>query len=350
MKIGLVGYFGWGNYGDELFLKVYEKYFPDDDFVFFHDPNINKLKSDLSKIVQIVDVIFIGGGDLIIPWYKSWLYWDKRFLEKPVYIFGVGVPTWGEEKKSVMDHYKQFFNHKNIKWVCCRSNESVTWVKEKLSPTCDVSYFPDIVLSLEFKKNLSNEKRLAIITRKQTKYESKYLSKVARIADDNDLTIRHVVLATGKTSLNDISAVHSFNFPNQDIVYRDSIDALTEELMSADYIVSMKFHGCIVAYKGRIPSISLSRADKFTSFYHDIGNEEFISEQNDSQLPEKFLKLINGGFTFDKYEEQESLALQGVSELRNRIDAENGILRKCKRAIQNISSFGLVSSGHKKTI
>jgi polysaccharide pyruvyl transferase WcaK-like protein len=37
-KIGLIGFFGWGNFGDELFLEVYKEYLGNDfDIEVIHD-------------------------------------------------------------------------------------------------------------------------------------------------------------------------------------------------------------------------------------------------------------------------------------------------------------------------
>jgi hypothetical protein len=85
-RIGMVGYYGYGNYGDELFLEVFGKYLSDFEFVFLQDqlerPFFTK---PLDKKVETLDAILIGGGDIVIPNYWSDQYFEDVFLRKPVY-------------------------------------------------------------------------------------------------------------------------------------------------------------------------------------------------------------------------------------------------------------------------
>src|SRR5215204_1579567 len=93
-RVGIVGYFGWGNYGDELFVKAYRDLFAGCELVTFHNAASDTLREDAEALIASVDAIVVGGGDLLIPWNVSKIYWDMRYLSKPVHLFGIGVPTW----------------------------------------------------------------------------------------------------------------------------------------------------------------------------------------------------------------------------------------------------------------
>jgi polysaccharide pyruvyl transferase WcaK-like protein len=62
-KIGLIGYFKFGNFGDELFIDVYKKYISVHHFSILYDkispPYINDIDSELNNF----DMFIIAGGD-----------------------------------------------------------------------------------------------------------------------------------------------------------------------------------------------------------------------------------------------------------------------------------------------
>ena len=129
MKIGLVGYFGWGNYGDGLFLSTFYDLFASHEVVIFHDPVQEVLLQDFAALVDSVDAIVIAGGDLLVPSRISRLYWCEQFLKKPVFIHGIGVPTWIGTDQIALRHYKKFLLNKNVKSLCVRDEASANGLK-----------------------------------------------------------------------------------------------------------------------------------------------------------------------------------------------------------------------------
>lgn len=132
IKVGLVGFFGWGNFGDELFVKVFEQWLGDDyELKILNDLTCKPyFTRPVQEVVSEVDAIIIGGGDLIIPWSVSDLYWKSEYLEKPVFIVGVGVPTWRQKNIDVIKKYKNFLMHSNVKFINVRDKESANWIKK----------------------------------------------------------------------------------------------------------------------------------------------------------------------------------------------------------------------------
>ena len=117
-KVGLVGFFGWGNYGDELFLEHWHRHL---DAHFEVEPVHELLRApyivgDAMTKAQEYEGFVIGGGDLVIPNKVSELYWNRAWLQKKVYIARVGVPTWiRNENPAVMEHMKEFFQPPNVR-------------------------------------------------------------------------------------------------------------------------------------------------------------------------------------------------------------------------------------------
>src|SRR5687768_3935943 len=147
--VGLVGFFGWGNFGDELFLEVHRTYLGSDfDLRVLHDRCAEPYHSrDLSEIVEEVDAIVIGGGDLIYTWSYSGLYWRREYLSKPVFIVGVGA-TDGPAKPEAVRKYTEFLTHPSVAFCNLRDRESYDYVRRVFSPTAVCNYSADIVFGL----------------------------------------------------------------------------------------------------------------------------------------------------------------------------------------------------------
>ena len=111
--LGIVGFFGHGNYGDELFLSVFEQYFGADfDLRIIPDLPLKPYYSrPVEDKVAEVDAILIGGGDLVRPWGLDERYFNLAYLEKPVFMVGLGVPIRAgmEEKPHIAKRYARFF-------------------------------------------------------------------------------------------------------------------------------------------------------------------------------------------------------------------------------------------------
>ena len=91
---GLVGFYGPGNYGDELFLDVFRRYLGPvaDVGVVFDSPSRPYFHRPVRDVVREHDAIVIGGGDLFVPWGLGDRYWLTDYLRRPVHVIGVGVP------------------------------------------------------------------------------------------------------------------------------------------------------------------------------------------------------------------------------------------------------------------
>lgn len=319
MRIGLVGYFGWGNYGDELFLEVYKRAFAGHELIFFHTAEPAGLKSDVEDLVDSVDAIVIGGGDLLIPWYKSWLYWDERFLKKPVFIFGIGVPTWGKINTEVMEHYRRFLSHPNVRLIGLRDAESLAWVQKNLLAEGPFGFWPDMVLALDFPVQQPDSNRVGFVLRHQNTYVTEPLYRAAEVVAAANKDLALIFLSTGRSKNDDLEVMRHFDFPNIDLIHRDSLQGQSNAIASCSHLVSMKFHGVVASYKCRVPFISLSGADKFKSFCMQTHNEAYSSNWADPALPAKLEKLFADGGDFSNQDDLVNEARKGVEALRSAV-------------------------------
>ena len=89
-QVGLVGYYGWGNYGDELFLDVFREHFASALRLrtLVDGRSFRSVVRRLDSGVRGSDAVLIGGGDLLVPWERSARYWKPAYLRRPLFVAG----------------------------------------------------------------------------------------------------------------------------------------------------------------------------------------------------------------------------------------------------------------------
>jgi len=108
----IYGYYGFNNFGDEIFLRTFKQIFFDKDII----PTFGY------QILKEDDRAIIGGGDLVLPYYFNSYYWDSQVLNFRFGIYGVGVYTDYEWKEEVKNQYRKFFE--KTKYFTVRDSES----------------------------------------------------------------------------------------------------------------------------------------------------------------------------------------------------------------------------------
>ncbi|MGE4054111.1 MAG: polysaccharide pyruvyl transferase family protein [Vicinamibacterales bacterium] len=81
MLVGVVGYYGYGNLGDEWFLRTWREVLGDHAEVQALHPTDD---------VSLYDALVIGGGDLLTGAVNNH-YWRPEMLTRPLWIYGVGA-------------------------------------------------------------------------------------------------------------------------------------------------------------------------------------------------------------------------------------------------------------------
>ena len=291
-KIGLVGFFGWGNFGDELFVEAYRQFLePHFEVKVVHDllkkPYFSR---PIEEMIGDCDAFVIGGGDLIIPWSLSGLYWREEFLSKPVIINSVGVPTWGGYNQDVVEKLRSFVNNDNVRYVSARDPESAAWVAKHLK--CDkVTEAPDMVCALNLPPvTPPTDPVLGIVTRSRRGDGDDYtqVMKLCEKAASHGYRIRHIILGNGLTGENDRATADQFHFADKEIIYSEDIWDQCRAIGECTALASMKFHGSVVAAMYGVPSIVLSPTDKSRNFMRRIERTDLLSNLKDERLADHF--------------------------------------------------------------
>lgn len=285
----MVGYFGWGNFGDELFVAAHRQHL--DRMVDLHcvhdilqEPYFSR---NLADIVNEYDGFLIGGGDLLNPVRMSTLYWRKEFLAKPVFITGLGVPNLKWNRLDILNAYREFFSHENIKLVISRDPESTNWINANIKPRVEAKFFPDPVCSLRRPEaTQSREKLLGVVIRSHRSLtgDLSHLRRLIEKAQGMDYKVRHIVLGTDSIGKADYEITKTFALPGEEIIYTESLAEQCRAIGECHALASIKFHGLIVATMYGIPTIALSTTPKNRNFLRMIDRMDLFGGYNQPDL------------------------------------------------------------------
>jgi len=291
-KIALIGYFGWGNFGDELFLKVHHQMLGQ-DYDLFTANDITKdpyFSFPISELVEKSDAFLIGGGDLLNPMRVSPLYWKMEYLEKPVFVYGLGVPKQAHQRQTVLNHYIKFMQHPNCKLVVARDIESYEWIKKNINPGDKLVWYPDPVCALNRPKpKICKEKTLGVVMREHRSLAADMQPVLDMIEEARSMgyKIKHLVLANMELGTGDLSRAKIIAKKGDEIFYSDSLDEMCSEIASCSMLATIKFHGLIVATMYGIPSIAMSVTPKNRNFLKMIERPEMLTSYTDPKLKDR---------------------------------------------------------------
>lgn len=292
--IGLVGFFGWGNFGDELFIETFKHWLGGEfNLKVLNDLTVKPYFSrPLDQVLKGVDAIVIGGGDLVMPWTVSELYWKTEYLRLPVYIVGVGVPTWKGSNPAAIQRQAAFFQHPNVRLIEARDRESAEWITKHLQPKIEVGSSADIVFSLPMPKAArpAGKPLLGVVTRDR-KGEPDDLTNLRALcakAEELGFGVRHLVLGVADVGQRDLARAADLEVPQKEVFSSESLWDLCRGIGECYALASMKFHGTVVAVAYGVPSLVLSPTDKSRNLMRMIERPELVSSIADKKLPDRF--------------------------------------------------------------
>ena len=291
-SVGLVGFYGPGNYGDELFLRVFEHHLGTvaDPRVVFDAPTRPYFHRPVRAAVEAYDAVVIGGGDLVIPWSLTDRYWLPDYLRRPVHVVGVGVPTWKPLRPSVVAALGRFLRHRSVRSITARDEESAAWIREHLRPKVEVEASADLVYALPLPEvQRPTGAPILGITVRWREGGDDYRAVRALAARGRELgyRLRTIVLSTGDVRVRDERALAELGLDGPDVehVASDDLDTLSRAIGECAFLASHKFHGTVVATAYGVPGVSMSTTDKNRNLLRRFGRPDLVCAFDDPRLP-----------------------------------------------------------------
>lgn len=264
MKIGLVGYFGYGNYGDELFLRIWRDTFG------FGNTQIILPGDDISDI----DKIIIGGGDLVPPNFLNNNYFRDELFQKDVYIYGVGVPLQiKNEIPTVKEQYKKLFS--KAKYISVRDSASLEWFNknEMYEGTKQVE---DLAWVFDSNVKMPRNNHIVGITYRPCGITTdEMMEKCWYLKDMGWKHFLLIPLQDGYVNTRDLSVLLKERLltmsPYVNIIPYSDIDHKYRYINSVGLYITTAFHGMVTALAGDTPVIPLLGDNKFVQLGKDVG-------------------------------------------------------------------------------
>ena len=294
-RVGLVGFYGPGNYGDELFLDVFRRCLGEvaDLEVVFESATRPYFGRPVRNVVREYDTIVIGGGDLVIPWATSDRYWLTDYLRRPVHVMGVGVPTWRPAKPKVVAELSAFLRHRNVRSITARDAESAAWIREHLRPRVEVASSADLVFALPLPpvERPADPPILGIVVRwREGGDDYGAVRSAAARGRELGYRLRAIVLSTGEVRARDERALDEAALVDVERIASDDLDVLTRAIGECTMLVSHKFHGTVVATSYGIPAVSMSTTDKNRNLLRRLGRPDLVCAFDDPALLDRLAR------------------------------------------------------------
>jgi polysaccharide pyruvyl transferase WcaK-like protein len=322
-QVGLVGYYGWGNYGDELFLDVFREHFASALRLrtLVDGRSFRSVVRRLDSGLRGSDAVLIGGGDLLVPWERSARYWKPAYLRRPLFVAGVGVPRWRKPVPSVVGRLERFLSHESVRSIGARDPGSAEWITTTLRPSAEVVVSPDLVWSLTLPPATTppGAPILGVAVRKGSTPD--YLHHVRALchrAVERGYRIRRIVLSRGATKAIDLAAIEGLGFEDTELVASEDLAVVSRALGECSLVASMKFHGVVVATMYGVPAIALGATTKHRNLMAALGRPDLRVPFTDPSLPD----VLDGDLTpvdISTRERMRAEAIAYVGDLRQRI-------------------------------
>lgn len=293
LNIGVSGYFGYHNFGDEIFLQTWKKV--------FQEHNVYQINQYID--IKSLDRIIIGGGDLLDTSFFTNAYWRPEFFEVPTYVYGIGVPNMPENRNE-LNKYTSFLA--KCKDVCVRDQFAVDYLVRN-GLYANPKLVEDIAWSYSLPNynyfGLSENKVVGISYRFNRNFDWKNLLFLAEqvAKDDYDILLiplqpaydpnwrgnddgihhelkKHIEVCSPKTTINIIS---------------DScdIDQRISFIKACDYYITQRFHGTLISLRTGTPCITLGDSSKFIKVLERFGMQDSFCKNDKLVILEAYNML-----------------------------------------------------------
>jgi len=319
-RIGVTGSLARGNYGDELYVRVYERWLGQwADLTLLTSIFRPKYFRDVrNNQVDAVDAVVLGGGDLLCP-YRPRIdpdFVNPMYLRRPVHVVGIGVERNRPEiEPSVVETWREFLTHPSVRSISTRDPGSADWIKEHIRPTVAVRSHPDLVCALPLPR-ASRPKGapiLGLVTRHiKSPKEYAVMAEAARRLMSQGWRVRHIIGGVGAHGQKDFENAEGLIVEGKETLYTEDLDEISRALGECSLVLSMKLHTTLVATMYGVPTICVNPVVKARAFMESIGRGDLVFEPTD----ERMLDTIAAGVQKVPMEEVRRLRDEAIGYLQ----------------------------------
>lgn len=300
ISVGLVGFFGWGNYGDELMYSVWAKAFRGRARTQTVHTLLQRpyFQSTAEEVASQFDSLVVGGGDLVIPSSISSLYWNRAWLQLPVSVAGVGVALEGRPARpDVVRRMGAFFQHSSIQSVSARDEASARWISQNLIPNVSVDVSSDLGFAAALPEaEITGTPILGVVLRKTPEdVQLRFVERLQKFAQQRNMHVNILVAATGMERQTELTALAGKVPRGVEVRTADSVDEVTGMIGGCAAIFTAKFHAAVVAARYAIPTVSLRTTHKIKALALSIQDPVMATlawDLDDAELDQAITRTV----------------------------------------------------------
>ncbi|TDT29960.1 polysaccharide pyruvyl transferase family protein [Naumannella halotolerans] len=325
-RVGVTGSYARGNYGDELYVRVFEHWLGQwADLTLltgiFRPEYFRGLRN---AQVDLMDAVVLGGGDLLCP-YRPKVdpdFINPMYLRRPVHVAGIGVELNRTDiDESTVGKWKRFLTDPNIRSISTRDPRSAEWIIEHISPNVPVSSHPDLVCALPLPPapRPDGAPVLGLVTR-HIKHPKEYvlMAEVSRRLIEQGWRVRHIIGGVAGHGRKDFENAAELKVEGKETCYTENLDDISRALGECSLVLSMKLHTTLVATMYGVPTISMNPVAKARAFMRSIDREDLALPANDRRV----FDIIEGGVPevpMDKVAKLRADAIDSLKSLSRKI-------------------------------
>ncbi len=268
MRIGVIGYFGHGNLGDERIFDTYRFHMNEWQVIPIHCGFA--FTEDWLAWLNTFDYLILGGGGLfiqgVLPPFDTFHLWGDR-LSTPISVIGLGVdkvPSLHRDALQALVQQTHMFVVRDL-----QSAELIN------SPKVEV--YPDMTFAYPLHRSLrSKPDQIPVCGINLRACLRENLPAWQRALQE--IEIKRVGLPFWKNvDVNDADVVLSLD---ENCEERDVINAYQQ----IDFLVGTAFHSIVFAVQAGIPFVAIGYASKVKRFVSDLGLENCILDVNQANI------------------------------------------------------------------
>ncbi|GIP21178.1 polysaccharide pyruvyl transferase family protein [Paenibacillus sp. J22TS3] len=283
MNIAVCGYYGMGNFGDDLFLRTFQQV--------FHPHQVYPWNNQLDATKT--DAVIIGGGDLITPYAFNTNYFPPALKDKPTWLYGVGIvdaypeETWPADQ---VEKYREVISR--AKRAVFRDSRSAEIAKRARFHS-DVETAPDLAFGYRqpkfpYKKP-SARKTIGICVFSYDSFPFDSFVSLMKSLSDRGYHLRLIPAVNHPNGggYSDYPMCVRIKTRLREIAPHASVDILPllldleltySAIQSVDYLISFKLHPTLVALRAGIPALAFSGMSKVRSLLQLFGMEKYYCD------------------------------------------------------------------------